>query len=356
VRGSAHERYRDRLAAVPAPPPGWSRHYARFEPGRSPWLTLVDLGPGPEPAAVTTELFDGRPPAVRRFPADDRLPGLAAVVRSVDRCEVVRYRPGRRCTLHVATDAGWRWVKVLRDGEGERLVAESGQLWRAAAGGHLGFAVAEPDRYDPATGAAWHHEVPGQPVEDLVLGPGAGAVAERLGRALGRLGRAPVAPATTTGRADQLARTGRAVERAARAVPPLAGRLRERLAGLAAAADALPPERSVPIHGAPHVHQWLLDGDRLGLVDFDRFAVGEPELDLATFVAELRSERRLTVDLDVIEASLCAGYESTGVPVDPAVLAWYRAHKLLAKVTRAAWSVRPDGDDRAARHLADATA
>ncbi|HEX9995220.1 MAG TPA: phosphotransferase, partial [Acidimicrobiales bacterium] len=230
--------------------------------------------------------------------------------------------------------------------------AGSVELWRAGGAGALGFAVARPDRHDQATGAVWHHEVPGRPVEPLVLGPGAPAVAHRLGEALGRLGRAPVAPVARAGRADQLARTGRAVERAARALPPLAGELRARLAALAAAAGALPPERSVPVHGAPHVHQWLLDGDRLGLVDFDRFAMGEPELDLATFVAELRSERRLTVPLADLEGALCAGYEAAGRPVDPAVLAWYRSHKLLSKVTRAAWAVRPDGDDRAARHLA----
>lgn len=348
MRGSAHERYRDRLAAVADPPPGATRHFARFHPGRSPWATVVDAGPG----LVTTELFEDGSTRVRRFPDDPGLPGLAAVVAAVDRCEVVRYRPGRRCTLHVRTARGWRWVKVLPGDEAAGVVATSSALWRAARAGWLGFAVAEPDRLDGAAGAAWHHELAGRPVEPLVLGPGALPVVRRLGEALGRLGRAPLHPVARTGRADQLARTGRAVERAARALPPLAGELRARLAALAAAAGRLPPERSVPVHGAPHVHQWLLDGDRLGLVDFDRFALGEPELDLATFVAELRSERRLSVGLGDVGAALCAGYEATGAPVDPAVLDWYRAHKLLSKVTRAAWAVRPDGDDRAARHLA----
>ena len=41
----------------------------------------------------------------------------------------------------------------------------------------------------------------------------------------------------------------------------------------------------MPVHGAPHQHQWLADGQRLGLIDFDRFALGDPELDLAVTLA-----------------------------------------------------------------------
>ena len=43
---------------------------------------------------------------------------------------------------------------------------------------------------------------------------------------------------------------------------------------------------------ASNVGEKLTDGSRLGLIDFDRFALGEPELDVATFDAMFASNVR----------------------------------------------------------------
>jgi thiamine kinase-like enzyme len=107
----------------------------------------------------------------------------------------------------------------------------------------------------------------------------------------------------------------------------------------------------VPVHGAPHGHQWLNDDSRLGLIDFDRFARGEPELDVATFLAELDGDSALSLPVNALEEGLREGYRDGGVELDVARLDLYRTHKRLAKVTRTAWSLRPDGDSRAERHL-----
>ncbi len=40
--------------------------------------------------------------------------------------------------------------------------------------------------------------------------------------------------------------------------------------------------------------------------------------------------------------------------LEPSLLAAYRAHKRLAKALRTARALRPDGDERAERHLARA--
>ena len=45
-----------------------------------------------------------------------------------------------------------------------------------------------------------------------------------------------------------------------------------------------------PIHGAPHPPQWLADGDALGLIDFDRLALGDPEADVAAFMEAAAAE------------------------------------------------------------------
>ena len=48
------------------------------------------------------------------------------------------------------------------------------------------------------------------------------------------------------------------------------------------------------------------------------------------------------------------GYSDRGVALEPSLLAVYRAHKRLAKALRTARALRPDGDERAERHLARA--
>jgi len=100
------------------------------------------------------------------------------------------------------------------------------------------------------------------------------------------------------------------------------------------------------------MHQWLIDrAGRLGLVDFDRYALGEPELDLATFLVELETESPRAVPMAELEEAVVAGFRAAGGTVDPGRLALYTAHKRLAKVARTAAALRPDAEDRARAHL-----
>ena len=79
----------------------------------------------------------------------------------------------------------------------------------------------------------------------------------------------------------------------------------------------LSPDRHVPVHGAPDMHQWLIDDHlQLGLVDFDGFALGEIELDIATLLVELDYEDELTAPFASIKDAVVDGYRSTGVEVE----------------------------------------
>jgi aminoglycoside phosphotransferase (APT) family kinase protein len=100
------------------------------------------------------------------------------------------------------------------------------------------------------------------------------------------------------------------------------------------------------------MHQWLVDGaGRLGLVDFDRYAAGEPELDVATFLVELEAESPRAVGMDELAAATSAGFAAAGGELDAERLALHTVHKRLAKVARTAAALRPDAEDRARRHL-----
>jgi hypothetical protein len=372
---SAHGLYRERIATLltlatigpigGASAPGWSIHTARFQPGRASWATVVQQGPG-RALLQTAKLYDERstapdccvhtragPALVTTFPADDELPALDRLVASIDDPDIVRYRPGSRCTVRATAPAGVRWLKVFAGGVSRQLASDAVARWQAADRGELAFRVAEPVSVDVASSAEWQSAVPGRPIATALRGLGAAGLGRRLGTALTTLNRSSLVPSRSTAREDQIARMERGVHRLARTVPDLAVEVGARLRRLSDSATDLPGPRRVPIHGSPHEHQWLMDGDgQLGLVDFDRWGYGEPELDAATFLGELYFERNLRVDIGEIEEAMIEGFRDGGVPLDDRVLDWYLSHKLLTKVVRTTTALRIDGDERAWRHLA----
>jgi len=376
----AHGRYGTRLAALRADeavlPPvlrvaeplglahggqRLERDYARFHPQREPFATLV-LRDVREPV-LRVEAYDARPAArdpregvvesdagwlrVSSIASDPALPGLSDLLACPAPREVVRYRPYRRCTVRF--DGGY--AKVFADRRGERLVEEAKRLWAAAESGELAFAVPCPEHYDPSGRTLWQTRVPGRPVPSEMQG---NALATRMGRALASLAEARLEPRRAITPGAALARSARLGRSLARTVPAAEREVEELLARLqgAHAVAARTPLR--PVHGSPHPGQWLDAEERLGLVDFDGLALGEPELDAAAVLAALEFEDPERVPVARLSAAFLAGYRERGAELDPALIAIYRAHRRLAKAVRVACSLRPDGDVRAARHLARA--
>lgn len=375
--------YRDRILALEADDPaeylpatgtGWRRIFARLQPEASSWAVLAfePNQPVANGSAWMTRMVEvcdagaGGTAAVQH-PAGDlvitpladdvKLSGLRPLADNMGAdwpgsVTLLRYRPHRRCTLRVAGHNYEYVVKALADDRGERFHRDAGELWRAAQRGELGFRVAEPIRWDDTTRSVWQGIVPGMSLAPLLLGAHGESIARRMGAALGTLARSNVLPSTTVTSDDQLRRTRRAVGQAIRRVPALTGDLERILGQLATRHAALSQDRLVPVHGAPHMHQWLVDGDhQLGLIDFDGFALGEIELDIATLIVELDYEGQLTQPIDTIEDAIIAGFGSSGCDVDRSRLQLYRAHKRMSKVTREAWALRTDGERRARRHI-----
>jgi aminoglycoside phosphotransferase (APT) family kinase protein len=101
------------------------------------------------------------------------------------------------------------------------------------------------------------------------------------------------------------------------------------------------------VHGSPHPEQWLLDGDRLGLVDFDGLALADPELDASAMLVALERDAAI----EHLAAPFLDAYESAAGPLRPGLLAVHRAQRWLAAAHKAARQPRPDGDRRAAERL-----
>lgn len=301
---SAHDVYRRELTLLADDgfvrdalglDPGWARTSGRFHPDADPYVTLTLQ------KRKSRLRIDVRPPLE-----------LEATELPED---VVRAHPGGRTTVRRGDAYG------KRTPDGTRLLALQRRLW--AARHQLGFAVAEPLGY--TDGVLWLRAVPGAPV---AFTP---ALAREAGHALATLHRANLAldPAPD--------RFAAAAAELIRIVPALGPRVEAILR------TPLTPGEPRPIHGAPHPPQWLHDGTRFGLVDFDRLALGDPEADVATFAEAAAAED----DGEPVAEAFIAG----AGPINAERLAGYRARRSILKALRAATALDPHGDERAARRL-----
>ncbi|MGX5356828.1 hypothetical protein [Kocuria sp. KH4] len=254
----------------------------------------------------------GAPAAVRVLPhaEDPRLPGLAAAAAAGGR--VVVHRHGRRAVV-AAPD---RFVKVLARGRAGQVAELSGRLH--GLGTAAGLAV--PEVLDRTGHRVDFSVLPGRSLHELgaagaadayraawaqwaqrwpdlaAAGPGAGSLprhtAEDEARTLARW-------------AGHLDAFPGLLEAPRGAVAALAHRLGEELT----AAPAGRRGRAV-LHRDLHDKQLLFDGARLGLLDFDTAALGEPELDLANLSVHLE----LRAAQGLLDAPLrAAGQEAVAV-------------------------------------------
>lgn len=288
---------------------------------------------------------------------DDPVAATAARLDG-EETRLVRYHRGRRATVRVTRPAGLgacpvAFAKVFSDQRGAARHEVSEQLAEAAATGRLGLRVPRPARYDATWFVLWQHELAGVPAIDRLTGPGGPALATRMGAALGSLHTSGLDASRRLTAAGQVLRTERHAAEASRLVPALAERIM-RLLDTVGADPSPGHEPMVPLHGSPDPAQWLVGEEPVpGLLDFDRFACGDPETDLACFLVEMDALGRGLFSAAVAEGFL-AGYQSAAGPVDSEALSRYSTMRRIGKVLRAARAVRVDGDRRAGRVLAAA--
>jgi hypothetical protein len=299
---TAHDRHRHALALLAEDEyvrgalgldDGWRRLDGRFHFDAEPFASLTLYK---RDARLLVRVFSGL-----RFESSALEP------------DVVRHHAGGRTTVRRG------------DAYGKTAPASALQLQRRlwAVRDRLGFAVAEPLGHEH--GVLWLRAVPGEPVAFTPeLARAAGAALRTLHAAPLVLDPAPdrfAAPAATL----------------VRHLPQLRADV-ERL--LSVPLEPGPPR---PIHGAPHPPQWLHDGTRFGLIDFDRLALGDPEADVATFIEAAAAEDG--------GAAVASGFRAGYGPLDDQRLHAYRGRRRILKALRAATALRPDGDARAARRL-----
>ncbi len=247
---------------------------------------------------------------------------------SVQDIQVLKYKPGRRCVLAYELIGQTRREgmhtqvqvigKVYRDERGQRLFRLQQALWNDGFGPHAPdrIHVPRPLAYIPEMRMFVQERVAGATLNALVTAPGLRARIHRSAEGLAKLHNLPTgtllsptregagedAPPFTLGYtphptgetfgfyllADELANLDRFTNELAQVRPQSAAAVSEVVEALRAWARRLPAlEAITPIHRDFYYSQVLFEGPRLVLIDFDLFALGDPAIDVANFIAHL---------------------------------------------------------------------
>ena len=239
------------------------------------------------------------------------LPGAGYPGAVVSGClpDVVRYKPGSRCTVVVHVDYERRdgvepppspvVLKTHQADKGRIAWAAMSALWERREAWQEALTMAEPLAYLPRSRILVQGPVPERcTLKELARRAFTGrreadlaelrAELTRTGRALAALHRSGATYDRTATVEMELAEVQEVVDRLALTVPRLSGAGQALLHRLAELAAGIPPDPVVPAHHDFRPAQVLLHGGRVGFIDFDGAAMAEPALDLGRFRAKLR--------------------------------------------------------------------
>jgi glycosyltransferase involved in cell wall biosynthesis len=270
----------------------------------------------------------------RRLP---RLSGEAGKLR-LKTIHVIRHKPERRAVVEYevkvrtpgAPDQKMTLigkVRARRSGnEGYRL---QDALWNAGfqADSADGISVPEPIGVIAEFQMWFQRKVPGVTVEKLIAGSEGIALARRVAEAACKLHRAGVATSRQHSMADELRILRTCFDQLTTAHPGWAGRLAAVMAACEALGANLPAPAACGIHRDFYPAQVIVDGNRLWVIDFDLYCLGDPGLDAGNFIGHvteqaLRESGRADALAGVERALEERFVELSGERVRPAVRAY----------------------------------
>jgi hypothetical protein len=334
------------------------RQDVKYQPGRRCVATYLLLADGPDGPAQTIGVVELTPDglACRFYDEDPQLPRLREAADpalmaprfaellggQVAGCAVtpVRYRPGSRCVFRYELQGpegpAVIFGKLLREGAGE-LAATAAALHRASQESPAMPHVLPPLAFWPELQLVLQAEVTGRAeLNDLAFDEGVPRpTRERWlhdagARLAGLHGAAVAGPPRTL--AEDLDELREYVAPMAAVDPALAERYAAAVERAAGRATNLAESQPVASHGAFRTDQFMIQGDRLVMIDLDGFCRASPARDVGNFRAYLRWKAiRQPQRAAMIEQAGELFLEGYGAarPLDAAALALYEAASML---------------------------
>jgi Ser/Thr protein kinase RdoA (MazF antagonist) len=236
---------------------------------------------------------------------DPKLPQLPLVERAahatlgtVERIEMVRHKAGRRAIFRIDTPKGRIYGKTFASGRGPKVYGILRAITEAQPFGDE-VALPAPVAWIPEVKLLLQQGIPGE-TPDASLLRSRPEVMTQVALALARFHASGLYLGRVHLPAQELAPIAGRLDDVAAVDPALADRGRRVLAAIAL--DAF-PWREQPIHRDCYHEQFVIDGARLGVLDLDDAAMGEPAVDIANMLAHLSLlEVQAGVDLGAARA------------------------------------------------------
>lgn len=247
-----------------------------------------------------------------------RQAGYSGAVVSACRPNVVRYKPGSRCT--VVADVSYQdgvgnpgpnpvVIKTHQGDKGQTAWEAMTALWNSPLAQQGAVTIAEPLGYEPQRRILFQGPIPEtytlkELARRAITDASETALDElraelaKTGRALAALHQSGAHYGATATLDDELAEIGEVVGRLALSVPGLDAAAQPLLARLAQLSVEHLAEQCVPAHHDFRPAQVLVHAGKVGFIDFDGASMAEPALDLGRFRAKLRD-----IGISVLAAS-----------------------------------------------------
>lgn len=299
--------------------------------------------------------------AIWTFPEDPLVHGLAAVWRRggalFDAAGVLQHppwrgeRPGietmlvsyvasKRCILrydrldHARPESFYG--KVYAQEDARVLYTQMQSLWDWARVHAPELRLAQPLGYDTRLNALWQSSPGGEPLLEVLEAHDVPDLLRRVAAAMAAVHRCPLQPGRRWHVNEETVKLQRAQAALRRFHPELGARIDAVVGGLVDSAPS-EPERLVPVHGDFHCNQVLVHEDRVAVIDFDLFALGDPLLDVGRFLSRFRAHVHGKLDeaeTRNAQRAFLSAYEIL-VPwrVDRRRLAWILAALLVNRQT-----------------------
>jgi Phosphotransferase enzyme family len=212
---------------------------------------------------------------------------------------VIRHKPGRRCLVEydvkvVGPDGGVRErvtlvgkVRSRRFGnEGYRLLEA---IWNAGfqTNSPDGISVPEPIGVIQKFQMWFQRKVPGRDASELLASAEGTSLAGRIAEAIHKLHQADVPTDRTHTMADELRILHERLPLVSQLKPELAARIERVLAACDRLGAGVPESRACGVHRDFYPAQVIVNANRLYLLDFDLFCLGNPSLDVGNFIGHL---------------------------------------------------------------------
>jgi len=224
------------------------------------------------------------PGVMQHRPWNGERPGLETLL--------VSYVASKRCILrydrldHALPESFYG--KVYAQEDARVLYAQMQSLWDWARQHAPELRLAQPLGCDPRHNVLWQASPGGEPLLEVLDGCDVPALLRRVAAAMAALHRCPLQPERRWRLDEETAKLRRAHAALSRFHPELRPRIESVVGGLLAVAPA-EAERLVPVHGDFHCNQVLVHDERVAVIDFDLFGMGDPLLDVGRFLSRFRA-------------------------------------------------------------------